>query len=260
MANEDINSEAQSESMPVLKNERPYAFKDYTVVITGFACAAWCFITGGSLALYVGVQTALVASIAGNIVAVLLMSLTTQVLNTKYGVDAYTGVRGVLGGKGTKVFLILMSVFVIAWLIILCMMVAKAVGHIVLGFTGIDITTGVPVIVLSLVAGAVCWFAAWKGPGLIKLNTIVAPVFVIILIFLVVAITGNYGWDTVLSAQPLAPFEDEWMNFLIAFELSMGAGFRGGPTWVAWRSCARLLERRSGPTLSDWCSQLRWEP
>lgn len=230
MANEDINSEAQSESMPVLKDERPYAFKDYTVVITGFACAAWCFITGGSLALYVGVQTALVASIAGNIVAVLLMSLTTQVLNTKYGVDAYTGVRGVLGGKGTKVFLILMSVFVIAWLIILCMMVAKAVGHIVLGFTGIDITTGVPVIVLSLVAGAACWFAAWKGPGLIKkLNTIVAPVFVIILIFLVVAITGNYGWDTVLSAQPLAPFEDEWMNFLIAFELSMGAGFSWWP-------------------------------
>ncbi|OUO87242.1 hypothetical protein B5F41_13490 [Gordonibacter sp. An232A] len=62
-----------------------------------------------------------------------------------------------------------------------------------------------------------------------KLNTIVAPVFVIILIFLVVAITGNYGWDTVLSAQPLAPFEDEWMNFLIAFELSMGAGFSWWP-------------------------------
>lgn len=53
--------------------------------------------------------------------------------------------------------------------------------------------------------------------------------FVIILIFLVVAITGNYGWDTVLSAQPLAPFEDEWMNFLIAFELSMGAGFSWWP-------------------------------
>ena len=53
--------------------------------------------------------------------------------------------------------------------------------------------------------------------------------FVIILIFLVVAITGNYGWDTVLSAQPLAPFEDEWMNFLIAFEVSMGAGFSWWP-------------------------------
>ena len=53
MAEADVNSEAQSESMPVLKSERPYGFKDYTVVITGFACAAWCFITGGSLALYV---------------------------------------------------------------------------------------------------------------------------------------------------------------------------------------------------------------
>ena len=83
MAEADINSEAQSESMPVLKSERIYDFKDYTVVITGFACAAWCFITGGTLALYVGVQTALVASIAGNIIAVLLMSLATQVISGK---------------------------------------------------------------------------------------------------------------------------------------------------------------------------------
>lgn len=226
MAGTDVNSEAQSESMPVLKDERPYGFRDYTVVITGFACAAWCFITGGSLAMYVGVVPALVASIAGNIVAVLLMSLTTQVVNTKYGVDAYTGVRSVLGGRGTKVFLILMSIFVIAWLIILCMMVAKGIANIVLGFTGVDITTGLPVIILSICAGAVCWLVAWKGPDMMKkLNTFVAPVFVIILVFLVVAITGNYGWDTVLSAQPLAPFDSEWINFLVAFELSMGAGF-----------------------------------
>lgn len=112
--------------------------------------------TGGTLALYVGVQTALVASIAGNIIAVLLMSLATQVISGKYGVDAYTSVRGVLGGRGTKVFLILMSIFVIAWLIILCMMVAKAVGNIVLGFTGIDITTGIPMFIVSVLAGAVC--------------------------------------------------------------------------------------------------------
>lgn len=47
MAETDVNSEAQSESMPVLKSERIYDFKDYTVVITGFACAAWCFIKIG---------------------------------------------------------------------------------------------------------------------------------------------------------------------------------------------------------------------
>lgn len=230
MAEADVNSEAQSESMPVLKNERPYGFKDYTVVITGFACAAWCFITGGSLALYVDVPTALVGSIAGNIVAVLLMSLATQVISGKYGVDAYTSVRGILGGKGTKVFLILMSIFVIAWLVILCMMVAKAVGNIVLGFTGTDITTGVPMFILSVIAGAICWMVAWKGPVLLKkLNNFVAPIFVIILIFLFVVVSMNYGWDTVLSAKPLAPFEDQWLNFLVVFELSMGAGFSWWP-------------------------------
>ena len=58
-----------------------------------------------------------------------------------------------------------------------------------LGFTGIDITTGFPVLILSLLAGAICWVVAWKGPVLLKkLNAIVAPVFVIILIFLFVVI------------------------------------------------------------------------
>lgn len=230
MAETDVNSEAQSESMPVLKSERIYGFKDYTFVITGFACAAWCFITGGTLATWVGVVPALVASIAGNIVAVLLMSLATQVISGKYGVDAYTSVRGIMGGNGTKAFLLLMTVFVIAWLIILCMMVAKAVGNIVLGFTGVDITTGVPVVIISMIAGVICWVVAWKGPVLLKkMNTIVAPVFIIVLIFLVVEISMNYGWDTVLEAQPLAPFDSEWLNFLIAFELSMGAGFSWWP-------------------------------
>lgn len=46
MAEADINSEAQSESMPVLKSERIYDFQRLYSVITGFACAAWCFITG----------------------------------------------------------------------------------------------------------------------------------------------------------------------------------------------------------------------
>lgn len=250
MAGTDVNSEAQSESMPVLKDERPYGFRDYTVVITGFACAAWCFITGGSLAMYVGVVPALVASIAGNIVAVLLMSLTTQVVNTKYGVDAYTGVRSVLGGRGTKVFLILMSIFVIAWLIILCMMVAKGIANIVLGFTGVDITTGLPVIILSICAGAVCWLVAWRGPDMMKkLNTFVAPVFVIILIFLVVTITSNYGWDTVLSAQPLAPFDSEWINFLVAFELSMGAGFSWWPNMGGLAKLAKTTKAAYWPNV-----------
>lgn len=84
--------------------------------------------------------------------------------------------------------------------------------------------------ILSVLAGAVCWVVAWKGPVLLKkLNTFVAPIFVIILIFLFAVVSMNYGWDTVLSAEPLAPFDDEWLNFLIAFELSMGAGFSWWP-------------------------------
>ena len=247
MAATDINSAAQSESMPVLGNERPYDFKGFTVVITSFACAAWCFITGGSLATWVGVVPALVGSIAGNIVAVILMSLGTQVISSKYGIDAYTSVRSLLGGNGTKAFLIMMSIFVIAWLIILCMMVARAVGNIVLGLTGVAMTTGLPLVIIGMIAVLLCWAIAWKGPSmLLRISAVVAPIFVVVLVFIVVAISMNYGWDVVLAAKPLAPYDSQWINFLICFELSMGAGF----SW--WPNMGGLAKLGQSARIAFW--------
>ena len=51
MADTDVNSEAQSESMPVLKSERPYGFKDYTYVITRFCLCGMVLHYGRKLSL-----------------------------------------------------------------------------------------------------------------------------------------------------------------------------------------------------------------
>ena len=146
--------------MPVLKSERPYGFKDYTHVITGFACGMVLHYGRNSRSVC-GREDCPDSLHCGNIVAVLLMSLTSQVVSSKYGVDAYTASRSVLGDKGTKVFLIIDVDFCHCLAdYSFCMMVAKAVGNIVPGFTGIDITTGFPVLILSLLAGAICWVVA----------------------------------------------------------------------------------------------------
>lgn len=75
----DVGAEAQFDVLPVLKKDRLYSFGKYTYVIVGFALATWCFMIGGSLAGFVGFKTAIIASIAGNMIAVLIMITATVV-------------------------------------------------------------------------------------------------------------------------------------------------------------------------------------
>lgn len=230
MEKQNINNEAQFDLLPVAKSSRSYGSWDYSVVITGFAVATWCFLIGGTLSLYVGVKTAIIASISGNIISVLLMSLATSVPSSKYGVDTFTASSSVLGRKGTKVYLLLVSCIMVGWIIVLCNMMTRSVTKIVGSVSGIEITNSAALYVIGLLTAIICWLVAWKGPNLMtKMNTFVTPIFILIMIGLAIAISKSVGWGTVMDAKPIAPFENGWINFLIAFEASLGAGFSWWP-------------------------------
>ncbi|HYE69319.1 MAG TPA: hypothetical protein VEA58_11950, partial [Anaerovoracaceae bacterium] len=74
----NINSEVQFDLLPIMKNDREYGFRDYSFVITGFAVATWCFLIGGTLALFVDFKLAIIASISGNMIAIILLSMSTS--------------------------------------------------------------------------------------------------------------------------------------------------------------------------------------
>ena len=230
MEKQNVNNEAQFDLMPVTKKDRIYGFWDYSVVITGFAVATWCFLIGGTLSLYVGVKTAVIASISGNIISVLLMTLATSVQSAKYGTDSFTASSSLLGRRGTKAYLILVSCIMVGWIIVLCTMMSRSASNIIFGLTGIEITSKVAIYIISLISAFVCWLVAWKGPQLMKkMNSFVTPIFIVIMIGLIIAISNSVGWNTVMEAKPIAPFESQWLNFLLAFEVSLGAGFSWWP-------------------------------
>ena len=77
--NTNLNAEAQFDVLPVLGRDRIYSFGKYTYVIVGFAMATWCFMIGGSLSAFVGFKTAIIASVSGNLIAVLIMIAATVV-------------------------------------------------------------------------------------------------------------------------------------------------------------------------------------
>ena len=225
-----INNEVEFDLLPIMKNDREYGFRDYSFVITGFAVATWCFLIGGTLALFVDFKLAIIASIAGNMVSVILLSISTSLPSAKYGIDGFTSSISYLGHNGTKSYLVLNAIVTVGWTIVLCTLVSKSMIQILNFTTGKDFSANIYVILFGLIVALVCWYVTLKGPRMIKtLSNIVVPVFLVVIVVLIFIISKNTGWGEIAKMSPLEPFDDPWLNFLIAFELSLGAGFSWWP-------------------------------
>jgi len=226
----NINSEVQFDLLPIMKNDREYGFRDYSFVITGFAVATWCFLIGGTLALFVDFKLAIIASISGNMVSIILLSMSTSLPSAKYGIDGFTSSISYLGHNGTKSYLVLNAVVTVGWTIVLCTLVSRSVIQILNHMTGKDFSSNLYVVLFGLIVAFFCWFVTLRGPHLIKImSSIVVPVFLVVIVVLIFIISKNVGWGEIAQMSALEPFDDPWLNFLIAFELSLGAGFSWWP-------------------------------
>ena len=226
----NINNEVQFDLLPIMKQDREYGFRDYSFVITGFSVATWCFLIGGTLALFVDFKQAIIASIAGNMVSVILLSMSTSLPSARYGIDGFTSSISYLGHNGTKSYLVLNAIVTIGWTIVLCTLVSRSLIQILNYITGNDFSSNFYVVLFGLLVALLCWYVTLRGPRMIKImNTIVVPVFLVVILVLIFLISKSVGWNEIATLGALEPFEDPWLNFLIAFELSLGAGFSWWP-------------------------------
>jgi NCS1 family nucleobase:cation symporter-1 len=134
------------------------------------------------------------------------------------------------GTKGKNILLISVAVFIVAWNIILSVMFSRSISNVTavaLGKEGMDpaFTHGIALVCMVLV-----FLVVWKGPLVIKrFNSIIAPLMIVVLVVLMVVLTRDIGWDVITNAKPSAPYESNWVNFLIGVELSFGAGLSWWP-------------------------------
>lgn len=226
----NINNDVQFDLLPIMKEDREYGFRDYSFVITGFAVATWCFLIGGTLALFVDFKMAIIASISGNMISVILLSMSTSLPSAKYGIDGFTSSISYLGHNGTKAYLVMNAIVTVGWTIVLCTLVSNSMIQILNHLTGKDFSSNLYVVIFGLITALGCWFVTMKGPHLIKImSSIVVPVFLVVIVILIFIISKNFGWVEITEMSPLEPFDNDWLNFLIAFELSLGAGFSWWP-------------------------------
>ena len=112
--------------------------------------------------------------------------------------------------------------------------------------TGFD-TYGPIVTVFALLAILIGWIVLSRGPVTIsKLNRFVAPGLIVVVGFMMVMLMSQNSWADLLAAPPVAPFEDEQLNFMMAVEFNLGAGL----SW--WPVVGTLARLTRGPRAAVW--------
>lgn len=214
-------------TFPLLREERTWGGWDFTWVNTALAIATWAFLVGGSTALLVGFQQGVAAMLIGNAIGLCFMVLASVVASQRYGSEQYTMLRGAFGvvGVGIIVFTVIL-VTEMGWSSLLAIMAGRAASQVTSTFTGTDLDQYGPAVVIgALLAILLSWFILSRGPVTIgKLNKWIAPGLAVITAFMFIFLVVNTSWDALLEASPIAPFEDETLNFMVAVEFNVGVG------------------------------------
>ncbi|ACP21925.1 conserved hypothetical protein (plasmid) [Sinorhizobium fredii NGR234] len=224
---------AERGDAPLLPYERLWGFWEFTYANSALAIATWAFLIGGSVGLFVGPKEGIAAIVIGNIVGVMLTALATTPLSGRYGIEQFVALRSQFGYNGSRVVYVLaVVVLTMGWLAVLAMMFGRSIdGLAALSAGEAANPTGIKMIVAAVGAILVTWFVVARGPTSIKFfNMVVSPALVILMIVMLYLILQHRSFAELLAMPALAPpFEDNTLNFIIAVEVNLAAGFSWWP-------------------------------
>ncbi|MGO1570463.1 MAG: purine-cytosine permease family protein [Canibacter sp.] len=229
--------------LPLLKNERSWGSADFSWVTISLAIATWAFLTGGATVLLVGFIDGIATMLIGNSIGLAIMVLGSVVLSQRLGVEQYRTLKSVFGivGVGIIVFTVVLLVEM-GWTSLLGVLFGRAFTEISnQAFAAGFADYGPVVTVFAIIAIFGGWIVLSRGPVTIsKLNRFVAPGLIVIVALMLVMLMSQYSWQELLDAAPIAPFENEQLNFMMAVEFNIGAGLSW---WPVMGTLARLTRR-----------------
>ncbi|MGP5257384.1 thiamine permease [Arthrobacter sp. MYb211] len=229
----DYAIEAERGRAPLPPSKRLWGFWEYTWANAALAIATWGFLIGGSLALVVDVKQGLSAIVLGNVLGVLLVGLAVSVSAGKYGTEQYTFMRSVFGHHGSRlIYIVAMILLTVGWLVVLGIMFGRSIDSAVsVVLQREPEPTGWHIYAITLVAIAITAFVVAKGPTSIKVfNTIVAPALFLVMGVMIYIFLKDSSLAELLSLPALSqPFDSNAVNFMIAVEINIAAGFSWWP-------------------------------
>ncbi|MEN8642425.1 purine-cytosine permease family protein [Pseudomonas sichuanensis] len=224
---------AERGDTPLLPSERVWGFWGYAYANSALAVATWVFLIGGATALFVGPLQGIAAIVIGNILGVVLASASTCLPCGKYGVEQFTFLRSMFGLNGSRlVYFLSVVVLTMGWLAVLGLMCGRAldnletlVQHAEPDGDGWLVSAG------ALLAILLAALVAIRGPDMIRLlSALIAPSLILIMLALMYFILRSHSLAELLAMPALQPpFENPHVNFMVAVEINIAAGFSWWP-------------------------------
>jgi len=224
---------AERGDTPLLPSERVWGFWGFAYANSALAVATWVFLIGGATALFVGPLQGIAAIIIGNTIGVVLAASSTCLPCGKYGVEQFTFLRSMFGLNGSRlVYFLSVVVLTMGWLAVLGLMCGRALDNLqTLVHQAQPSGDGWLVTGGALLAIVLAALVAMRGPDMIRrLSAVIAPSLILIMLALMYFISRRYSLDQLLAMPPLQPpFENPHVNFMVAVEINIAAGFSWWP-------------------------------
>lgn len=230
-------------SLPPAQRERSWGPLALFGNSASTAVATWCFIIGGYIAFYVPAGIGTVVILAGMLVGMFFIQLSTLPAATRYGIEAVRSTRPMLGARGSNLSLALVVLFTIGWNTLLLIFLGRAFAQIAisLGIMGEGGRYAVETIA-SILGALVVWAILRGGHNRLKwIGPIIAVSVVILAIVVLIMLVSQIGWEGIFSAPALAPYDESSLNFVVALELMIA-------TALSWWPYIGSMVRLSGNT------------
>jgi len=235
-----IRQESIFGRLPLLPDEREYDTRGAHATCFAYAVATWCFLTGGYVALYVGAIKGAICLVAGSMIGCYLTTMAPALACQRYGLEQMDQCKPAFGQKGSRILLVFYLINQLGWTGLILVMFGNGIRNTLggLGFEPPGWIVGAGVALgLWLV-----YLLATRGVHLMNMtNTIVGPGLMILTFVMFVLLLRNYGWAEIVAAEPLDPFDDPWLNYMIVLELSIAGGISwwGGVGFLARNTTTR---------------------
>lgn len=223
--------------MPVLLGEREYGTLDAHTTCFAYAVATWCFLTGGYVAELVGAVQGVVCLVAGNLIGLFVTTMPLGIACQRYGLEQMDACKPAFGQRGAQVLLIFYLINMLGWSGLILVMfgnglvnIGEAIGYEpgrwMVGF-GVAIGLWLSYVIVT------------RGVHLLSIaNSIITPGLGVLVVFMLVVLLRDQGWEKIAAAEPIAPGPSPFLNYMIAFELGVASG-------VSWWGGIGFLARNT---------------
>jgi NCS1 family nucleobase:cation symporter-1 len=229
-----IRDESIYGRLPLLIEEREYDTRGAHTMCFAFAVATWCFLTGGYVAQYLGAVKGMICLLTGSVAGVYLTTMAPALASQRFGLEAIDYTKTAFGQHGSKILIVFYLINQLGWSGLILVMFGNGIRNILKGF-GYEPGTWV--------VGAGVLFGIWlvyilvtRGVHILNVtNAYIGPGLMVLTGVMLVMLLRNYGWSEIVAAEPLDPFEDSWLNYMIVLELSVAGGISwwGGVGFLA---------------------------